>query len=72
MCIYIEDARQAILKGKITNQLIELRKAFYGERDSSRWLRRWSDYGDLLEDTLKQLMKHGTSHDLVPLFLFCC
>ncbi len=59
--MYIEDARQVILSGEITNELIELLRAYNDEPDSSQWLRGWSDYGDLLEDTLKQLMKHGAT-----------
>ncbi len=61
VCMCIEDARQVILSGEITNELIELLRAYNDEPDSSQWLRGWSDYGDLLEDTLKQLMKHGAT-----------
>ncbi|PBK59486.1 hypothetical protein ARMSODRAFT_945592, partial [Armillaria solidipes] len=56
--VKFKDARQVILSGGITIQLKELLRAFNDEPDSSQWLRGWSDYGDLLEDTLKQLITH--------------
>ncbi|KAK0433780.1 hypothetical protein EV421DRAFT_1373230 [Armillaria borealis] len=63
--VKFEDARQVILSSEITNELIELLKAYNDEPDSSQWLRGWTDYGNLLEDTLKQLMKHEDAQEIV-------
>ncbi|PBK89696.1 hypothetical protein ARMGADRAFT_331042 [Armillaria gallica] len=63
--VKFEDARHVILSGEITNELIELLRTYNDEPDSSQWLRGWSDYGDLLEDTLKQLMKHEDAQEIV-------
>ncbi|KAK0451389.1 uncharacterized protein EV420DRAFT_1646119 [Desarmillaria tabescens] len=39
-------------------QLFDLLQAFEDEPESSKWLRRWSEYGEVLENTLKRLIMH--------------
>lgn len=63
--VKFKPARQKILSGETTNQLIKLLKTFNDEPDSGQWLRRWPKYGDLLEDTLKRLMMYEDAQYIV-------